>query len=71
MIPTMCNTAHMPWWKVSTETTAATKPSSARFGAVMSGGLLSSRFPPPDLGIALASGASTRRWRVESHPYGE
>jgi hypothetical protein len=25
----------MPWWKVSTEMTAAAKPSSARLGAVM------------------------------------
>src|ERR1700691_3319157 len=26
-----CSSAHMPWWNVSTETTAATNPNNARF----------------------------------------
>ena len=53
----------MPWWKVSTETTAAAKPSSARFGAVM-GEPLPSWFAP----AAPPTGRDERCWRRQCMP---
>src|SRR5215210_5985569 len=53
----------MPWWKVSTESAAATKPSSARFGAVM-GEPLPSSFAP----AAPPTGREERCWSANACP---